>query len=48
MGRIDAVIQDELDKKFRMAVVKKFGGKKGTLTEALEEAIKEWTTRHGK
>lgn len=42
MGRIDAVIPDELEKKLRMKAVEKFGGKKGSLTEALEEAIDGW------
>ena len=42
MGRIDAVIADELEKKLRLKAVDKFGGKKGTLTQALEEAIETW------
>ena len=42
MGRIDAVIKDDLEKKLRLKAVEKFGGKKGSLTEALEEAIKKW------
>ena len=43
MGRIDAVIPDELEKKLRMKAVQEFGGKKGSLTEALEAAIEAWT-----
>lgn len=42
MGRIDAVISDELEKKLRLKAVEKFGGKKGSLTEALEDAIRVW------
>ena len=42
MGRIDAVIPDELEKKLRMKAVEEFGGKKGSLTEALEKAIETW------
>lgn len=42
MGRIDAVIPDELEKKLRMKAVEEFGGKKGSLTDALEEAIGQW------
>jgi len=42
MGRIDAVIPDELEKKLRMKAVQDFGGKKGSLTEALEHAIGLW------
>lgn len=39
MGRIDAIIDDDLEKKLRLKAVEKFGGKKGSLTEALEESI---------
>ena len=42
MGRIDAIISDDLEKKLRMKALEKFGGKKGSLTEALEDAISEW------
>lgn len=42
MGRIDGIIRDDLDKDFRLRVVEKFGGKKGTLSIALEEAIERW------
>lgn len=42
MGRIDAVIPDELEKKLRIKAVQDFGGKKGSLTVALERAIILW------
>jgi len=42
MGRIDAIIPDDLEKKLRMKAIDKFGGKKGSLTEAVEEAIETW------
>ena len=42
MGRIDANIPDELEKKLRMKALEKYGGKKGSLTEALQDAIKKW------
>lgn len=42
MGRIDAIIPDDLEKKLRMQAIEKFGGKKGSLTDALEAAIKLW------
>ena len=42
MGRIDAVIDDDLEKKVRIKAVEKFGGKKGSLTEAIEEALEDW------
>ena len=44
MGRIEAVIPEDLDKKLRMAVVQRFGGKKGDLLKALTEAIEFWVT----
>ncbi|MDG6938459.1 MAG: hypothetical protein JRN71_06915 [Nitrososphaerota archaeon] len=42
MGRIDAIIPDELEKKLRMKAVQEFGGKKGSLTDAVEHAIILW------
>ena len=42
MGRIDVIIPNDLEKKLRMKAVEKFGGKKGSLTDALEEAIETW------
>ena len=42
MGRIDAVISNDLEKKLRLKAVNKFGGKKGSLTKALEDAIKNY------
>jgi hypothetical protein len=35
-------IDKELEKKFRVKVVEKFGIQKGAVTKALEEAIKLW------
>lgn len=42
MGRIDAVIPDELETQFRMMIIKKFGGKRGDLQRAVQEAIELW------
>ena len=42
MGRIDAIIPDDLEKKLRMKAIEKFGGKKGSLTDAVEDAIETW------
>ena len=39
MGRIDAVIPDDLEKKLRLRAIERFGGKKGSLTDALEELL---------
>ena len=45
MGRICADIPDELEKKLRLKTIEKFGGKKGDLSRAVEEAIKEWLAK---
>ena len=42
MGKINLVISDDIDKKFREEVFKRKGMKKGNLTEALEEAMLMW------
>ena len=47
MGRIDAVIDDDLEKRVRMKAVERFGGKKGSLTEAIEEALEKWAEDSG-
>jgi len=45
MGRICVDIPDELERKFRVKVIEKFGGKKGDLSRAATEAIREWIAR---
>ena len=45
MGRIDAVIPDDLEQKVRIETVKRFGGKKGDLTKAIQEALELWITQ---
>ena len=42
MGRIDVILGDDLEKEFRMAVAKELGMKKGNLTVAIEDAIRQW------
>jgi len=42
MGRIDAVISDDLETKFRKEILKRFKGKKGDLKKAVKEAIELW------
>jgi|YelNatPaOPRAMG01_1025707.scaffolds.fasta_scaffold21146_3 heterodisulfide reductase subunit C len=42
MGRIDVMMDDELERAFREKVAKRFGMKKGSMSLALEEAIREW------
>jgi len=42
MSRISVELPDELEKQLRIKTVLKFGGKKGDLSRAVEEAIKTW------
>jgi hypothetical protein len=42
LGRISAVISDKLEKELRFKAIEVFGGKKGDLSRAVEEAVKTW------
>jgi metal-responsive CopG/Arc/MetJ family transcriptional regulator len=42
MAKINLIISDKLEKEFREAIFKKYGMKRGNLSKAVEEAIKEW------
>jgi len=42
MGRINVELPDELEKKLRFKTIERFGGKKGDLSRAVEEAVKTW------
>lgn len=42
MGNIKVILPDELEKEFREEVFKQMGMKKGNLTLAIEEAVKNW------
>jgi len=45
MGRISVEVSDELEKKLRFKTIERFGGKKGDLSRAVEEAIKTWVVK---
>jgi hypothetical protein len=45
MGRIGVDISDELEKKLRFKTVERFGGKKGDLSRAVEDAIEIWVAK---
>jgi hypothetical protein len=45
MGRICVVLSDQLEKQLRLKTIERFGGKKGDLTRAVEEAVKTWITK---
>ena len=42
VGRISVTLPDELEKKLRFKTIERFGGKKGDLTKAVEDAITIW------
>jgi hypothetical protein len=45
MGRITAILSDKLEKELRLKAIEVFGGKKGDLSRAVEEAVKTWVTQ---
>lgn len=45
MGKMYVVLSDDLEKQFREVVFNRFGMKKGNLTIAIEEAIKDWINK---
>ncbi len=45
MGRINVELPDELEKKLRFKTIERFGGKKGDLSKAVEEAVKTWVAK---
>jgi hypothetical protein len=42
MGKMNVVLKDDLEERFRRAVFERKGMKKGNISEALEEAIELW------
>ena len=42
LGRINIDIPDELERQLRIKTVEQFGGKKGDLSKAIQEAVKTW------
>jgi hypothetical protein len=45
MGRICVELSDELEKQLRFKTTERFGGRKGDLTRAVEEAVKTWIAK---
>ena len=45
MGRISVELSDELEKQLRFKTIERFGGKKGDLTRAVEDAVKTWIAK---
>lgn len=42
MGRISVKLSDELEKALRVKTLEEYGGRKGDLSRAVEEAIDTW------
>jgi hypothetical protein len=45
MGRICVDLSSELEKKLRISIIDRFGGKKGDLSRSVEEAVKVWVAK---
>jgi hypothetical protein len=45
MGQIYVDIPDKLEKELRIKTIERFGGKKGDLSRAVEEAIATWVAK---
>jgi hypothetical protein len=45
LGKLYIVISDEVERRLRLETVKRLGGKKGDLSAAIEEALKDWLNK---
>jgi hypothetical protein len=46
LGKINLVVSDELEKSFRDAIYKKYGLKRGNISKATEEALRDWIKKN--
>lgn len=42
MGKMNIVLSDDVEEKFRRAVFERKGMRKGNISQALQEAINQW------
>jgi len=42
MGKITVEIPDDLERRFRVKVAERLGGRRGDLKKAIKEAIENW------
>ena len=42
MARMDIILPDDLEQRFRKEVFKRLGMKRGNITLAIQEAIEQW------
>ena len=47
MARINVVLPDDVDNKFRKEIAKRFGVRKGNIEKAMIEAIEIWIKNKG-
>jgi hypothetical protein len=45
LGKIYVVLSDDVERRLRLAIVKRLGGKKGNLSGAIEEAVNDWLSK---
>ena len=45
MARISVMLSDEVEKKLRLKTVEEYGGRKGDLSRAVEEAVRTWVAK---
>lgn len=45
MGKLYIVLSDEVERRLRLEIVKRLGGKKGHLSAAIEIAVKDWLNK---
>ena len=48
MGKLYIVLSDNVERRLRLAVVVRLGGKKGHLSGAIEEAVVDWLRKDSK
>jgi hypothetical protein len=48
LGRLYIVLSDEVERRLRLEIVKRLGGKKGNLSDAMEEAVVDWLNKKPK
>ena len=48
MGRLYVVLSDDVERRLRLAVVMRLGGKKGGLSGAIQEAVIDWLKKDAK
>ena len=48
LGRIYIVLSDDVERRLRLSIVQRLGGKKGSLSGAIQEAVIDWLKKDAK